>query len=326
PRSTHCISSAASDVYKETDPKDLGIEILTGDLTKNSVASFLPEQLVIEQSKIFQPASWAKDEMKLIVVYQLFYPEKGKEKELLFFPEVEEQEGFKVRFKVVYDGEENKVRKDVEVYELEVSQFAEGVRSTLTRTSYQPRDDKKIFGNFFIRHWLALIIGLVIIGIAVYIPARYLVGLVANKQTEKELSLQDVLEIEHKRLNRLNKLSDNSQLINQLCLAIRRLIMIKTGMKTMSMTATEIKQKVKSEDIRIVKLANMLRKYDQARYSAKRINTRSVKKTVDSIEQIVVGWVEPLNSARWQVKAENIFWEYVEKITKAWRRCKRWIS
>ncbi len=306
-------------------PKDWGIEILIGDLTKNSIVSFLPEQLIIEETKISSPVSWENDEMKLIAVYQLFYPEKGKEKGILFFPEVEEQEGFKIRFKVSYE-QDDAPRKDVEIYEVAVSQFVEGVRSMLTETSYQPRDNKEISRNFFVQHWLALVFGLIVIGITVYIPSRYLFGLIISRSTEKEFSMRDLLEIEQMKLNRINNLSNNEIIINKLCSAIRRLITVRAGIKTSTMTASEIKQEVKSGDVRIVKLANMLEQYDQARYSTKKVSTKSLKKAVNLIDKMIAGWAGSINSTRWQVKTEKLFRKFIEKIIEAWRRCRKWIN
>lgn len=249
-------------------PKDWGIEILTEDLTKESMATMLPDVVTIEKAEVSQPIPWNKYWLKIEAVYTLFYPEKKHDIGILFSPwETEAVKPIKIRFKWI-DPEDKELKKDVLVHEINIKPFVLGVRTTLTDTSSEPRDSKRFFGNFDLKAYGGLIVGFVIILFGLSIPVKALILSIKNKyQRGEKTSIRQLLKNEYKRLNAVREISDLREFSDSFGSILRSLIEVKTGLKAKSMTAGQIKERIVGGDKHLVKLAELLEDVDEFRYN-----------------------------------------------------------
>jgi len=276
-------------------PKGWGIRILTEDLEKNSLAAALPESVVLEEAEISKPIPWNKYWLKIEAVYKLFYPEKKHKIGILFFPR--DLRPFKVRFKWI-DVESKKPQEDLKVYEVDVrpGQFLVGVRTTLTDTSRSPRDSKLFAGNFSLKWWFGLFGGIILIGLALFIPLKALVVFIRGREA-KEIPISQLLENEYRKLKVIREITDLRKFNDSFCLILRNLIGIKTGLKTLAMTANQIRQEVAGEDEELVKLINLLEKVDDSRYNP---DTKlfSKKELLETVEGVFSNWLSSDNCWR----------------------------
>lgn len=232
-------------------PKDWGIEILTEDLDASGIQSFLPKSLILEHAEISLPAPWQEYWLKMEAIYILFYPEKKENTGISFEP-------IRVRFKWL--GKDTEPQKEVKIYEIETKQFILAVRSTLTPTSNTPRDSKTFSGNFTLKFWLGLVVGLVIILYGLSIPVRALARLVKKQKREKKVASRVLLKAEYRKLAAMPVLDPDS-----FCSILRKVIEIKAGIKAAAMTSTEIKERTLNKEL--IRLAEILEQHDNARYN-----------------------------------------------------------
>lgn len=247
-------------------PKDWGIKILTEDLEKSSMNAVLPSSIVLEKAEISKSIAWNRYWLKIEAVYRLFYPEKKHNIGILFNPQ--DLNSIKIRFKWI-DEESKEPREDIRIYEVNVrpGQFVQGVRTTLTDTSNRPRDSKVFSENFTLKIGIGFIVGFFCILFGLFIPVKALIIFVKNRGREKEVSIKQLLRNEYERLQVLREISDLKEFSDSFCLVLRNLIGIKTGLKTLSMTAVQIKEEVAGGDGHLIELAGVLEKVDDLRYN-----------------------------------------------------------
>jgi len=234
-------------------PKDWGIEILVDDLEHNSFSSTLPESLTLEKAEVSGPMVWQDYFVKIEAAYYLFYPEKKENTGIEFKP-------IKIRFKWI-DPDNKEPQKDLKIYEVETKPFVLGVRSTLTPTSNQPRDSKIFFGKFRFKAFAGVVIGFVLILFVLSIPVRMLVRYFKNQRWAKgKISPVKLLKAEYKKLTAIQVLNPD-----QFCQILRRIVEIKTGIKSSAMTSAELKERVLDKDL--AGLITILEKQDESRYN-----------------------------------------------------------
>jgi hypothetical protein len=276
--------------------KDVGIQILTEELEKDSLAAFLPDSMVLEKAEISQPVPWNEYWSKIEAVYTLFYPEKKHNTGILFFPA--DSKPLKIRFKWI-DEEDKNIQENVEIYEVNVrpGQFILGVRSMLTDTSTSPRDYKLFSGNFFLKYWGGLLGGLILIIFGLSIPIKMAISLVKNKLTQKkQLSIKARLKNDYRKLQVLRKISDLKEFSDSFCSALRSIIGIKTGLKTESMTVAEIKERmvIAPENSALADLFRLLEEYEDYRYNPETTPIQGTKEEdLNTAEKIAVNWIHP---------------------------------
>ncbi len=282
-------------------PKDWGIEILSEDLGKSSMATFLPNSVILEEAEISQPTPWEDYWVKLRAVYTLFYPEKKHKIGILFEP-------IKVRFKLI-DKEGKEPRKEVEVYEVRTREFVLTVNSALSVTSNRPRDSKAFSGNFFLKSRIGLAIGLIIILLGLSIPFKAAVRYVKGQRREKGLSLKRLLKNEYREF-RTGKSP---------CQTLKGIIGLKAGFpKTLSMTVTEIKQALTRGDKQLIKLAGILEKYDNSRYNPlAKLSAKEKEKSLKITEKTLSDWIR---QERWWWKIKTVLERMIKIVSKRVKR------
>lgn len=264
-------------------PKDWGIQILTEDLEKNSMAAMLPESIILEKAEIFQPIPWGDYWLKVKAVYSLFYPEKKHDFRIQFNPA-------KIRFKLA-DKDIKEARQGIEVYEIETQGFYLGIRSLLTPSSNAPRDSKTFSGNFLLKYRVGYIIGSVFILFGLFIPLRAAIQYFQRKRRGvKELSIRGFLESELQKLN--SQISDD-----EFRRILRNVIGKMTGFNVLALTSSEIKEKIAGKDSGVITLASILEKYDELGYNTK---AKSVSKpeSIEAAKKVISGWIPD----RWHQK------------------------
>lgn len=274
-------------------PRDWGVEILTEDLDTSGIQSFLPESLVIERAEISLPFAWQEYWLKIEAVYILFYPEKKDNTGISFEP-------IRVRFKWL--GKDTEPQKEVKIYEVETKQFVLGVRSTLTPTSNEPRDSKTFSGNFTLKFWLGLVVGLIIILYGLSIPVRALVRLVKKQKAEKKVASRVLLKAEYRKLTAISVLNPD-----QFCSILRKIIEIKAGIKAAAMTSVEIKERTLNQEL--TRLAEILEKHDNARYNPDfKLDIETSKNELIELRTMLEEWTT------------SKFWKQLNKLFKRRKR------